>query len=455
MKRIVTSVCGLRLAAVSLVAFAGPEFVLASSLTITDLGDLGGGTSSATFINNEGDVTGTSSVSGGGSHAFFYSGITTSTYAAGTMYDIGTFGGTNSSPGGINASGVVVGIADNSLNGNNFVQNAFMYSNGAKTNLGLPLGGTSGTATAVNDTGTIVGQAFTPNNSNYHAYDYATNTDMGTLGGSFSSAQFINDNGQIAGNSNLTGDSSSQAFYSANGSASLVALTLGGTNSTATGMNADGQVIGQSSLNSNANQQAFIYTSGTQSMVDLGSLNGSTGNSSAKAVNDSGEVVGQTDVTVASTVYHQAFMAVEMNPLTNPTWVMTDIGTLDNGLGTSIAIAVNGSGEIVGTSTNTTGGTDPFLYLNGTIIDLNDPTLLAGTGFSKLTTVTGINDSGQIIGQGKTTGGQNEAFILTYTSSQIPSVPEPSTIASMVLGLLICMAGYKWRGHNRAIKTDC
>ena len=288
------------------------------------------------------------------------------------MYDIGTFGGTNSSPGGMNASGVVVGIADNSLNGNNFVQNAFIYSNGVRTNLGLPLGGTSGTATAVNDTGTIVGQAYTPNNSNYHAYDYATNTDMGTLGGSFSNAQFINDNGQIAGNSNLAGDSSSQAFYSVNGSASLVALTLGGTNSTATGMNENGQVIGQSSLNSNANQQAFIYTPGTQSIVDLGSLNGSTGNSSAKAVNDSGEVVGQTDVTVASTVYHQAFMAVEMNPLTNPTWVMTDIGTLDNGVGASIAIAVNSSGEIVGTSTNTTGGTDPFLYLNGTMIDLNE-----------------------------------------------------------------------------------
>src|ERR1700733_9705889 len=165
MKRIVTSVCGLRMAAVCLVAFAGPEFVLASSLTITNLGDLGGGASSATFINNEGDVTGTSSVSGGGSHAFFYSGITTSTYAAGTMYDIGTFGGTNSSPGGMNASGVVVGIADNSLNGNNFVQNAFIYSNGVRTNLGLPLGGTSGTATAVNDTGTIVGQAYTLNNS--------------------------------------------------------------------------------------------------------------------------------------------------------------------------------------------------------------------------------------------------------------------------------------------------
>src|SRR5438477_9429202 len=68
---------------------------------ITDLGTLGGTASSATAINNNGQVVGYSSLADGSTHAFLYS--------AGAMVDLGTLGGATSSPNDINDSGVVVG----------------------------------------------------------------------------------------------------------------------------------------------------------------------------------------------------------------------------------------------------------------------------------------------------------------------------------------------------------
>jgi hypothetical protein len=71
------------------------------------------------------------------------------------------------------------------------------------------------------------------------------------------------------------------------------------------------------------------------------------------------------------------------------------------------------------------------------MIDLN--TLLpAGSGFTQLLTATGINDSGIIIGQGITTGGNKDAYILTYPEARLP---EPSTSTSVAVALLLCAAG--------------
>src|SRR3954454_16942234 len=85
--------------------------------TVTDIGSLGGNSTSGTSINNAGQVTGSSIISDGVSHAFLYS--------DGRMTDLGTLGGLSSSGMGINNSGQITGAADKS---NSFFH-AFLYSN--------------------------------------------------------------------------------------------------------------------------------------------------------------------------------------------------------------------------------------------------------------------------------------------------------------------------------------
>lgn len=66
------------------------------------------------------------------------------------------------------------------------------------------------------------------------------------------------------------------------------------------------------------------------------------------------------------------------------------------------------------------------------MIDLSDYT--GGSDFTLLYTATGINNAGDIIGEGLTTSGERHAFLLTPTDDST-AVPEPATIMLTVLGL--------------------
>ncbi len=88
------------------------------------------------------------------------------------------------------------------------------------------------------------------------------------------------------------------------------------------------------------------------------------------------------------------------------------------------AFAINNLGKVVGSyipQPQISAQTDAFLWSGGKLYDLN--TLIAlGSGWS-MTTATGINDKGQIVGYATDPSGQYHALLLTPTD---PSNPWPS-----------------------------
>jgi probable HAF family extracellular repeat protein len=173
---------------------------------MTDLGTLIGaaGVSYANAINESGQIAGRSNASATADHAVLWTGN--------TLLDLGSLSGASgqSEAMGLNDLGWVVG--NSTFNGGTLAQrHAFLYANGAMTDLGS-LGGSSW-ATDINNAGQIVGYSYLANGTTLRPffYDYSTATmrDLTTVA-NFAGAGFnltyglgqiwdINEAGQIAG----------------------------------------------------------------------------------------------------------------------------------------------------------------------------------------------------------------------------------------------------------------
>jgi probable HAF family extracellular repeat protein len=340
------------------------------SYSVTDLGTLGGPTSSAASINNLGQIVGTADTSN------FFPGSTRPIddaflYTNGTIIDLGTLGGPGGSQAtGINDSGQIVGDSITNDGG----QSAFLYTNGVMTNLGPTLPNSISSATAINDMGQVSIVAYLYSSADDHGFLYSNgkSTDMGTSG-------------------------PSNAFET-----------------WPTSINNSGQVVGRSAETGNLNGQvAMLYSDGI--MTQLGVPNGAQ-ISWAYGINDSDQIVGY-----ASEFNQENQDSDHAVMYSNGVW--TDLGSF--GGTNSAAAAINDAGKIVGYSTTSSGSQHAFVYSGGQMTDLNN--LIPSKSGWTLTNATAINSSGQIVGTGTNSEGQTHAFELTPTAQlKPPTISTPS-----------------------------
>ena len=136
------------------------------------------------------------------------------------MTDLGTLGGTYSDAYGINNSGQVVGYA---WTGGSAAYHAFLYSGATMTR---PRHTRRNEQLCLRHQHQRAGRGLFRHQRqrHYHAFLYSgsTMTDLGTLGGSNSMAYGINASGQVVGVADSTGNAAWHAFlYSGNGHAGL------------------------------------------------------------------------------------------------------------------------------------------------------------------------------------------------------------------------------------------
>ena len=378
---------------------------VAAQIRPVDLGTLGGHSSGASAVNAGGQVVGASLLLDGSTHAFSW------TEASG-MIDLGTLGGNLSSASAVNARGQVVGMSATA----DGATHAFSWTAaGGMIDLGT-LGGTFSNAVAVNASGRVVGfSTIATADQNFHAFSWTAAggmIDLGTLGGAFSFAVGVNASGQVVGNG-FTAEGRSHAFSWTMASGMIDLGTLGGDVSFTNAVNARGQVVGVSAT-AGAATHGFSWTA-AGGMIDLGTLGGIF--TEAHAVNAGGQVVG-VSTTAATQV--RAF-----------SWTggagMIDLGTV-GGDGTSVATAVNASGQVIGYTFVTEDDDAPRHAFSWT----------AKGGMIRLDAFDGnysnavaMNARGQAIGASSLSNGQLHAALWQVTAKTLRPIADTFVRASL------------------------
>jgi probable HAF family extracellular repeat protein len=338
---------------------------------IINLGTLGGSFAEGNGISNRGWISGFSTLLGDQStHATLWTEDT-------GLQDLGTLGGPNSSISFPvkDSRGLLVGGADTS------VLDPF--------NEGI----CGGAAVPFTTPDPYICRGF--------LWQRGRMTPLSTLGGNNSFAENVNDSGQIVGFAE-TADSdpnciAPQVFdlqpvmWGPDGQIQALPLLPGDIFGAATGINEKGQVTGVSSpfcapgpVVTTIESHLVLWEKGVP--INLGSLGG-VANNFPFAINDQGDIVGQSDLTGDTTAH--AFLWTQERG-------MQDLGTLPGDI-SSVALGMNNKGQVVGGSCDANGNCPAFLWQDGVMTDLN--TLVCGGSSLFLDFGGDINDHGEISGQ--------------------------------------------------------
>ena len=248
--------------------------------SLTWLGTLGGNTSRATDVSNDGTiVVGASKDSTVKNKAFVWQ------HSSG-LNSLGTLGGLESSAAGVSEDGRITGTAQDSLGRTR----AFVYINGVMQDLD-PFRFTDTYANDISPQGYIIVGSYSDSNSYQKAFKYAGAglNDIGTLGGETSEAYAISGGiDPITVGRSQTSNFEFHAFKS-RGNLRDDLGTLGGNFSSATDISKNQDFIVGYSNGTNHNDHAFIWTD-SSGMQDLGTLGGNQ--STAWSVSDNGVTVG-------------------------------------------------------------------------------------------------------------------------------------------------------------------
>jgi probable HAF family extracellular repeat protein len=320
---------------------------------------------------------------------------------------------------GVNSAGDVAGYTSTAAP----ASEAFGWTAGGGFDQFGTLGGTSSFGLSINDEGVVVGRSDLGVGNQtrpFRVLPGGTMENLGTLGGNFGSANDVNASGVITGSASTA--STSRAFIWQEG----VGMTDIG-NFTPTGLssgqaiNAAGHVAGQGTT-SRGELHAFWWDGAT--MTDLGTLEMGT-SSLALGMNDADAVVGLSTTDALGTSFH-AFLWSNGAGMVQ----LDELAPFD-----TRAFDINNGGDAVGWSwIDAVGNARAVLWEDGgAATDLND-CIPAGSGWL-LNDARGINDAGQIVGNGELNGAPR-AFLLT-------PVPEPLSgiLAGIAAGAIIRRRG--------------
>ena len=320
--------------------------------TLSDLGTLGGTSSTARAISADGSVVvGQSALIGGQLKAYRW------TQASG-MIDLGTLGGTSSEARAVSADGSVIVGASRTAVG--FLRGFRWTQAGGMVEIGTLGAGT--TAFAVSADGSVIvgGSNLSSGPSRAFLWTQAAGIiNLGTLGPGWSFARGVSADGLVVIGASVADIGGGIAAFRWTAATGMVDIgSFGGAKTSAEAINSDGSVIvGYSNFAGDINNQGFRWTQST-GMIYLGTLGiGST----ATAVSADGNVVagnsGLTDGQIHAFRWTQASG-------------MVDLGTLGGNFSTAFGMSADGS-VIVGESTNASGQTRAFIYRR-VMLDVQD-----------------------------------------------------------------------------------
>jgi uncharacterized membrane protein len=321
-----------------------------------------------------------------------------------SILDLGTGNGNWSSASHINEQGQVLwtwATSQDPMTDRVGDPHPMMWSNGTTTDLSF-LG--IDYAIAINDTGMILVGKWGAESRRDFLYEIEAGTLTPVVAFTDGSAVDINDAGELIGWMNGT------AAIASNGTAETIPISEGLTAVEPGSINDSGHLVGTAfeTLMSPVNQRAMLFADGVVTVLDPAP---GAESSSGDDLNDAGQVVGSPGLGGMHQI-HQSGRAFLYDAGTGMT---TDIGTLP-GYQNSVASAINELGEVVGYAWLPENTADPirrayvYDHRTGATTDLNE-LISPGSGWY-LVDAFDISDAGQIVGRGLIEG-EMHAFLLT------------------------------------------